>query len=516
MNKKKLNLSGPFAFILAILVLLIFVPVNLIVKYYDKVYDMTPSKRYTLNQKTVDLLDETKDKEIDVYYLSKLQYLQDNPEYLSLYHTLTQLDARDNITLHCIDPDKDVATAQMLDPTGIIGMGKSDVFVKCGDVIKRVEEARIFQKVNGVLHYDGEELISGAIKTVTKGSLPTVYFLTGHGEKSIYAVDNDESSGYGTEHGFGMYARQLFAKNYDVKELDLDKAGTIPANAAIITLAGPEKDLTAKEAELISEYLDNGGSVSFLIGPSETEGRFKNIEKILDKFGIQMDYNVVKENNPICQFENRDYVKDPTFLRVEFVDNTGAENDYTEDLTSELIMLIDNGAYTPGVSNTRSFYLMDEYSFADASTTEVGYLFTNTPDPSNKDEAKYTTDSQAMGGDKTTVEEADGLDEKELALGVYGYNKATGGKIVALGSKDMVDADEMWPTTGGVQALTLFSNTWLYDADDSLGVGTKINSYDYMQFSSAGKAKATIAILIIFPLAVAVIGVLVWLKRRHA
>lgn len=516
MNKKKINLSGPFAFVLAILVLLIFVPINLIIKYYDKVFDMTPNKKYTLNSKTVDLLNEVEDKEIDVYYLSELRYLQDSPEYLPLYHTLTELDSRSNITLHCIDPNEDVAIASQLDPTGILKVGDNDVFVKCGDVIKKVEAERIFQKIDGVQHYDGEELISGAIRTVTKGSLPTVYFLIGHGEKSIYTEEYDPSSEYSQEHGYGVFARQLFAKNYDVKELDLSKEKAIPDNASIIYLAGPQEDLTNDETALLLDYLDKGGAMSFLIGPTEAKGRFKNIEKILDQFGILMDYNVVTETNSMCQLENRDYNKDPKFMRVEFVDNTAAENDYSEDLTSELIMLIDNGAYTPGVSNTRSFYLMDEYSFANAATTEVGQLFTNTPDPTNQLEPHYTTDSIAMGGDDTTVDEADGLDEEELTLGAYSYNKATGAKIIAMGSNDIIDADEMWPTTSGTLMLTVFTNTWLYDADDSLGVGTKLNSYDYMEFSSGGKAKTTIVILIAFPIAVAVAGVLVWLKRRHA
>ena len=326
MKKKKFDLSGPFAFILAILVLLIFVPVNLIAGYYDKVYDMTPNKKYTLNEKTVQLLDETKDKEIDIYYLGKLQDLKDNPEYLSLYHTLTELDARDNITLHCIDPDKDVETASSLDPTGILGVSELDIFVKCGTVIKKVQAERIFQKVDGIQHYDGEELISGALKTVTNGSLPTVYFLQGHGEKSIYDPGTEN---YSLESGYGIYAQQLYAKNYDVKELDLDKEGAIPSNTAILLLAGPQQDLTDNETSLINDYLDQGGSMSFLLDPCETEGRFKNIEKLLEKFGILMDYNLVTETLPVLQFRNREGQQDPAFMRVEFIDNTAAENDYT-------------------------------------------------------------------------------------------------------------------------------------------------------------------------------------------
>ena len=512
MKKKKFDLSGPFAFILAILVLLIFVPVNLIAGYYDKVYDMTPNKKYTLNEKTVQLLDETKDKEIDIYYLGKLQDLKDNPEYLSLYHTLTELDARDNITLHCIDPDKDVETASSLDPTGILGVSELDIFVKCGTVIKKVQAERIFQKVDGIQHYDGEELISGALKTVTNGSLPTVYFLQGHGEKSIYDPGTEN---YSLESGYGIYAQQLYAKNYDVKELDLDKEGAIPSNTAILLLAGPQQDLTDNETSLINDYLDQGGSMSFLLDPCETEGRFKNIEKLLEKFGILMDYNLVTETLPVLQFRNREGQQDPAFMRVEFIDNTAAENDYTEDLTSELIMLIDNGAYNAGISNTRSFTYLPEASFPGASYTEVSPLIASTPDFTNGIE-NYTVESTPMGGNEATAAEAEQLSGTELYYGFYSYNKLSGGKITVFGTSEPVDTEAMCPTTSGVQTLILFSDTWLYDTDESLGVGTKLNSYDYMKFPSAKKAESTIAVIVVFPLAVALVGLIVWLRRRHA
>ncbi|MDE6678559.1 MAG: hypothetical protein K2K02_05915, partial [Ruminococcus sp.] len=67
MQKKKFNLSGIFAIILSILILLIAIPINLIFSYADKIYDMTPAGKYTLNEKTVELLDATSDKQIEIY-----------------------------------------------------------------------------------------------------------------------------------------------------------------------------------------------------------------------------------------------------------------------------------------------------------------------------------------------------------------------------------------------------------------------------------------------------------------
>ena len=68
-DKKKLNLSGAFAIVLAILVLVVFIPLNMIFSYSDKVFDMTPNGKYSLDEKTVEILDKTSDKEIEVFFL---------------------------------------------------------------------------------------------------------------------------------------------------------------------------------------------------------------------------------------------------------------------------------------------------------------------------------------------------------------------------------------------------------------------------------------------------------------
>ena len=87
MQKKKFNLSGILAFVIAILILLIAVPINLIFTYSDKVFDMTPAGKYTLNPKTEQLLNEVSDKQIEIYYLYdySLSEFQSAPEYLPLY-----------------------------------------------------------------------------------------------------------------------------------------------------------------------------------------------------------------------------------------------------------------------------------------------------------------------------------------------------------------------------------------------------------------------------------------------
>ena len=503
MKKKKLNLSGTIAFVIAILVLVIFIPINLIVSYYDKGFDMTPSKKYTLNEKTVKLLEETSDKHIDLYFLYKLEEFQraDASELLPLYHTLKQLEERSNITLTCFEPDENAALAKELDPEGIIGIDRGDLFVKCNNTTKKISHAKFFQQsTDGVRQYAGEELIAAAISTCASGSLPGVYFLTGHGEKSI----NDTLS---------IYASQLKSKDYLVEELDLDKAGAIPSNAKIIYLAGPQEDLTDKEKDLLCEYADNGGSLSFLIDPCDTEGRFYNIEAVMEKFGLILDYNIVTETSPANQLQDRDSKQSENFFRVEYPAGGQYNEEFTEDLTSDLNELISAGSYIAGISYARSVTEIPEDSFIGADYTERSSIIRNVADANGN----YTTASKSMGGDDVTAQQADDmLSGMMLDFGYYSYNKTTGGKMIFVGTTSVIDSDMIAVSISGTQMLTLFSNTWLYDSDIQFGIGNKLNSYDYMIFKDAKEATSVIVIVYVIPVLLAIFGVVVWIRRRNS
>ncbi|MDE6665174.1 MAG: GldG family protein [Ruminococcus sp.] len=496
MQKKKFNFSGILAIVISILILLIAVPINLIFSYSDKVYDMTPAGKYTLNQKTVQLLDEVSDKQIEIYYLYdySLSAFQNAPQFLPLYHTLDELSKRDNVTLITFNPNEEADRASALDPSEILGISEGDIFVKCGDVIKKVDHHRLFQTTSdGIFEYAGEELIAGAIKICTSGSLPTVYFLTGHGEKSI----NDS---------YETYATQLKANNYDVKEMNLDETGAVPDNAAIIYLAGPTKDLTDNELTLLSNYADKGGSLAVFAAPCDTKGRFANLDRLLEKFELGIDYNYVTETSSVNQLQDREAKQSDNYFRVQY---TPATEDFTEDLTTDINYLINQGDYIAGISNTRSVY---EYT-TESEFIEKSPIVQNILDATT---SGYTTVSKAMGGDSESQKEAEELSNTPLYFGYYSYNKQTLGKLILMGTTDIMDIDKVYPTISGTQYLAIFSNTWLYDTDIEMGIGNKSNSYDTMRFPDAPEAESVLRIFTIVPVVIALLGVAVWLKRRYA
>ncbi len=501
MEKKKLNFSGTIAIVIALLTLVVFVPINLIVNYYDKVYDMTPTKRYTLNETTAKLLNDTSDKDIDVFFLSKKEYFRGAPEFLSLYHTLTQLEERPNIDVTYFEPDENAALANELSNDGLLSVQNGDIFVRCGDITKRIDHSKIFQTTSdGTFQYAGEELIAAAIETCTNGSLPTIYFLQGHDEKSI----NDS---------YEIYANQLKTNNYDVKELNLSETKAVPGNAKILYLAGPQKDITDDEKAILEDYLEAGGALSMLLAPTDTKGRFTNIEDILGQYGIEMDYNIITETSAANQLQDKDYQQNENFIRVEYPEATG---DYTEDLTSELNYLVNNGEYIAGLAGTRSFALMPENTFENGANVEVSPIIRNMPTYDSDGNQKYTTKSTPMGGDDVTKAEAEKHSDEQLDLGYYAMDRITGAKLIVTGSTDIIDKDVIAPSLSATQMLLTFSNTWLYDSDISMGIGNKLNAYDSMTFEDASHAKKVLASMIIIPAVLAVAGVAVWLKRRHS
>ncbi|WP_295087340.1 Gldg family protein [Ruminococcus sp.] len=524
MKKKKFNLSGAFALLLALLVLLIFVPINIIAGYFDKGYDMTPAKKYTLNSKTEEFLKEKSDKHIDIYYLSLLKYFQDAEasQYLPLYHTLTELEKYDNIDLHCFRPNEDPTKSQELDPEGLLGTYEGDIFVQCNGVTKKISRDKIFQTgSDGSRQYAGEELIAAAIDTCSKGYLPTVYFLTGHGEKTI-------------GENFSNFAAILKTNNYNVQELDLDDTGSIPGDAKIIYLTGPTKDITSKEKQLLLDYAENGGAMSFLLDPCDTKGRFDNIESIMEEFGLILDYNIVTETTAANMLYDPNQVQSENYLRVEYPAGAQAGAELTQDLTSDLNKILDGSSaedsqqtmtLVAGISYPRSLTEIPEDSFPAASYVERSSIIRNTTGA----DGAYTTVSKSMGGDSTTAKEADEkLSGIPLDFGYYSYNKKTNAKLIVIGTTAPIDDVICTPTveiptgqqyvssTSGTRMLTVFSNTWLYDSEVQFGVGNKINSYDSMIFKDSGDASKVITALYIFPALIACIGVFVWLKRRNS
>ena len=91
-NKKNRKFTA-LAWVLAILVLVVAIPLNLIFDRLNVTMDMTPNSMYSLSKTTTDYLNELDSKGItvDVYFLTEMEELEGDLEVLALYQDTIEM-----------------------------------------------------------------------------------------------------------------------------------------------------------------------------------------------------------------------------------------------------------------------------------------------------------------------------------------------------------------------------------------------------------------------------------------
>ncbi len=354
---------------------------------------------------------------------------------------------------------------------------------------------------SGVTYFEGENLITGAIKAAVSDITPKVYFLSGHGEPTI-------------EENFSKLSSNLSNYNYSAEELDLSSVDAVPDDAAILVEAAPEKDITDSEKEMINKFLDNGGNITFLMSPNNSKQNYTNIESIMEDYCIAMHYDRVKETNNSLHLDGDAYAVECNLTEVsnsdeegtsessQYVDIMTVNDSYSGDvdLTSGLIS---NGLYTY-MPESRSFYFLynDNLSTMDINTL----ITTNT-----------TAEGEPYGG---TIDDPDVLKDTTsgLCLSAYSMDKSRNdSKIVCFGSADFLK-DENMESGYYINPLYLFLSTvsWMQSSDIDMGIASKEEVNDKMHFENEASAKTYMAIFMAIPVVVAAAGLGVWIKRRKA
>ena len=94
-----------------------------------------------------------------------------------------------------------------------------------------------------------------------------------------------------------------------------DSLLNMPSDCMILLINSPKEDITNEELSFLDTYLDNGGRMLLLLPPDEREIRFKYIERLLEEYCIQMDYDIITETD-----NQRILNDDPEFFRIEQVE----------------------------------------------------------------------------------------------------------------------------------------------------------------------------------------------------
>ena len=225
---------GTMSLVSIVVFLGILVAVNYLGIRQSKRWDFTANQVYSLSDQTIKILGELKEP-VKFVVFERADRVATHRSRIDnfAYHS-------SKVTSEFVDPDRDPL---------------------------RADAAKIEQLPTILIEYQGrtervsgsEELalVNGLIKATT-GQVRKVYFTQGHGEKDTAVT---ERTGYST------VAQALTRDNFAVETLVLITQKTVPADAAVVVIAGPSTDFFQPEMEALNAYVARGGKVLVLLDP---------------------------------------------------------------------------------------------------------------------------------------------------------------------------------------------------------------------------------------------------------
>ncbi len=254
-------------------VIAIIATANVLANRYDKSFDATSNKRYSLSDQTVKIVKGLK-QDATITYFDQASRFQSAKDQLDLYANLSH-----KVHVEYVDPDKKPQVAR---EAGIKNYGTAIVQVGANK-----QEAKSLT----------EEGITGAFIRDLKNTTRTVCFVTGSGE---HQIDDSSRSGY------SRFKELLGKDEYVSKSINLLQTAEIPNDCTVLVVGGPSGDYQQPEVDAIKKYVEDGGRALFMLDPPLKMGRSEIADNdalagVLQSWGVTVDKDLILDMNPIGQ-----------------------------------------------------------------------------------------------------------------------------------------------------------------------------------------------------------------------
>jgi len=237
--------------------------IEVIASRHNVRFDLTRQKSFSLSPHTTKIL-ESLDRDIEAVVFYRRDSRQEVVDLLNLYSLTTS-----RFSYRLYDLDRNPGKAEKFG-----AFAYRDTFIVSENWRKKLPNL-------------SEDDLTNAIIKVSQTKRRICYFLTGHGE-------NDPFDGDG-RNGYSGIRRLLEVENFEVRTLFLANRGRIPADAFLLVVSGPKKDLLPRELGMISLFIKEGGKVVFMLDPTFAP----NMIKYLDQ------YNIIPGDNIIVDKESK-------------------------------------------------------------------------------------------------------------------------------------------------------------------------------------------------------------------
>jgi len=455
-----------------VVILAVLVGVNFLANRYDKSYDSTANKQFSLADQTLKVVRDLK-RDIHVTYFGGKETFIGARDLLDRYSALSP-----KFHVQYIDPERDPAKAKA------IGFRQdAPVLIDSG---VRKEGAKSLS----------EEEITGALIRSLKSGARNVCVLNAAHEHSI---DDDGNGGY------SFLKKILERDNYTVKTIDLKAAAPdtskplaigqpappavsveIPKDCTVLIVGGPQLDYPAPDVAAIKAYEEAGGRELIMLdsvmhlGKEEPPAENAELEKVLEGWGVTVNKDLVLDLGGVGQILG---------------------------LPPEVPMILNYDSHPitqPLTRQPTAFPLARSLTTKSGDKTTVSKLFGT------------TEDSVAV----TSIGPGGAIDPKKgtkgpLTIGVAGtYSGATPGRFVVVGTSLWSQNSMLGSRSLANRDLLANMVNWLASDEDLISIRPKAPEDRPLNITNRGLTSVFWLSFVIFPLGIVAIGMATWWKRR--
>jgi hypothetical protein len=477
---------------------LIVVLVNYISFRRFERWDLTRDGLYTLSGRTDELL-KGLDKPVDIYLFMSAgePNFQDMKELISRYRAKS-----DKITAHFVDPDREPSKFRMLaerfgvrvalqengqteaELAALVTSGEKRWSITRDDLVNLDMDSVSDSPNEAKIDVKTEQALSGAIVQVTSGRSTKVCFASGHGE---WTLD-------GAERSLSAVREELKRENIDVEAFETRGKTEVPKTCDALFVLGPQKAFSSEESALLKGYLDQGGNLLLALDPviSGDQLLATGLEDLASAFGVKVDADVLVELDPqrlltpspveaflVASFGDHVTVKPLTVLGAPVVMQLARTLSISEGSQAEVLMRSSDKAY--GESQI----------------------------------------SQLTAGDDLKPGEGDVKGPAVLAVAVATRKKEEGDKKEAGGGRMIVMTDSDWVAPELLTQPQVANVDWLGSAtgfltqrDALISIAPRKLNARSVLITEDGLFGIFLRVVLLMPLATAVLGLGVWWQRR--
>lgn len=471
-NTRKFK-GGAYATTISTVVIAIVLIINLMFDKLNITVDLTADGKYSLTEETITMLENLEDS-ITFYYLAPAGEGVDMfdkilSQYVK-YGNHVKLVTKDPVT----NPKfASRYTEESVEQYSIIVVNETNGrsrYVPYSDMLitEYGVDYTTYQYYSEVTGLDMEGQLNSAIGYVTSENLPTLYAATGHGMQVL-----------GTDVISMLEKANIQVKSGD-DSLDLMTTTELPEDCDVLLIQTPETDFTESEVALLTDFMDNGGNLIFVVSYLNVE--HPNFLSLLKSYGVKLSEGLLLEES------SRYYMQAPYILLP-----TTVSHDITENISG-------------------SKYIVAQHASA--------LLFSEDAKEHLNQQAFLTTSSKAYEKklDSQTLYCEDGDNTGAFNLGVYVEDTNTNAEMVVFSGYYIFNEAYANNSTFANINLLINSVNVLADAENTTAAVRTISLTEesYLTLNDAKINGIALVTVILLPLAFLVAGT-VWVvyRRKH-